>query len=50
MLSQRHKTKLPMGNLWMCSSKPGPEGGIAYLTKIFGLKPKDNRRGGGENI
>ena len=49
MLSGRHKTKLPTGNLWMCSSKPGLERSVAYLTKIFGLKPKD-KRGKGEYI
>ena len=30
----------------MCSSKPGVEGSVAYLTKIFGLKPKGKRRKG----
>ena len=30
----------------MFSSKPGLEGSVAYLTKIFGLKPKDKRRKG----
>ena len=43
MLGGRHKTKLPTGNLWMCSSNPGLEGSIAYLIKIFGPKPKDDK-------
>ena len=30
----------------MCSSKPGVEGSVAYLAKIFGLKPKGKRRKG----
>ena len=30
----------------MCSSNPGLEGSIAYLIKIFGLKPKGKRRKG----
>ena len=49
MLLGRHKTKLPTGNLCMFSSKPGLEGSIAYLIKVFGLKPKDNK-GKGEYI
>ena len=36
MLSGRHKTKLPTGNLWMCSSKPGLEGRVGTIQYVYG--------------